>query len=150
MEVWHLWVIVAVILFMVEVFAPSFLFGSVAVGCFAAGMVSAFDCGIKIQLIAFAVGTLIAFFGIRPFMLKYFHKKSNRVKTNVEALIGKIGRVTEAIDPAKNEGRIVVEGDDWKAETRDGEVVPMGEKVEVLQVDSTILIVKPKSTLANQ
>ena len=79
-EIWHIWIIVAVILFIVEIFAPSFLFGSVAIGCILAGFVSAFDCGIKIQLIAFAIGTLVAFFGIRPFMLKYLHKKSDKIK----------------------------------------------------------------------
>ncbi len=142
-EIWHIWIIVAVILFIVEIFAPSFLFGSVAIGCILAGFVSAFDCGIKIQLIAFAIGTLVAFFGIRPFMLKYLHKKSDKIKTNMDALIGKIGRVTETINTSQNEGRIIVEGDDWKAETENDEIVNIGEKVEIVQVNSTILIVKP-------
>ncbi len=142
-EIWHIWVIVAVILFIIEVFAPSFLFGSIAIGCILAGVISAFDLGIKIQLIAFTAGALIAFFGIRPFMLRYFHKKSNNIKTNVDALIGKVGRVTETINASKNEGRVLVEGDDWKAETENDEIVNLGEKVEVLQVQSTILIVKP-------
>ena len=142
-EIWHIWVIIAVILFILEIFTPSFLCGSIAVGCIFAGIISAFDCGIKIQLIAFAIGTLIAFFGIRPFMLKYFHKKSDKIKTNTEALIGKTGRVTEAINSSKNEGRIIVEGEDWKAETENDEIVNIGEKVEILKVNSTILIVKP-------
>lgn len=142
-EIWHIWVIVAVILFIIEIFTPSFLFGSIAIGCILASLVSVFDLGIKIQLIAFAVGALIAFFGIRPFMLKFFHKKSDKVKTNVDALIGQIGRVTEPINPSKNKGRVFVGGDDWKAETENDEIVNLGEKVEVLQVKSTILIVKP-------
>jgi len=141
-EVWHIWMIVAVILFILEIFAPNFLFASIAIGCVSAGIISIFDCGIKIQLVAFAVGTLIAFFGVRPFMLKYFHRK-NKIKTNMEALVGKVGRVTETINASKNEGRIVVEGDDWKAETENDEIINIGEKVEILQVNSTILIVKP-------
>ena len=150
-EVWHIWIIIAVVLFIVEIFAPNFLFASIAIGCIAAGIIAAFDCGINIQLIAFAIGTLIAFFGIRPFMLKYFHKKSDKIKTNMEALIGKVGRVSETINTSKNEGRIMVEGDDWKAETENDEIVNIGEKVEILQVNSTILIVKPiKSTYVKQ
>ena len=142
-EVWHIWIIIAVILFITEVFFPTFLPACIAIGCLFAGIVSAFDCGIKIQLLAFVAGTLIAFFGVRPLMLKYFHKKSGNVKTNMEALIGKVGRVTETINSAKNEGRIVVEGDDWKAETEHDEIVNIGEKVEIVQVNSTLLIVKP-------
>lgn len=61
----------------------------------------------------------------------------------MEALVGKVGRVTEAINSSKNEGRIIVEGDDWKAETENDEIVNIGEKVEILHVNSTILIVKP-------
>ncbi len=143
MEIWHLWIIAALILFMVEIFIPTFVPACIAVGCASAGLVSAFDCDLKIQLIAFSLGMIIAFFGIRPFMLKYFHRKSGNIKTNSEALIGKVGRVTETIDKAKNEGRIMVEGDDWKAETEQDEIVPVGEKVEVQRVDSTLLIVKP-------
>jgi len=141
-EIWHIWIIIAVILFIFEIFAPSFIFGTIAIGCIFAGIVSGFDYGLKMQLIAFAIGTLIAFFGIRPFLLKYLHRKSGKVKTNMEALIGKVGRVTETINTSKNEGRIVVEGDDWKAETENDEIVNVGNKVEILQVNSTILIVK--------
>ena len=74
-------------------------------------------------------------------MLKYFHRKSR--ETNMDALVGKMGRVTETIDNSKSEGRIFVEGDNWKAETVNGEIVNVGDKVEVLRVNSTILIVKP-------
>ena len=142
-EIWHIWIIVAVILFILEIFTPSFLCSCIAIGCISAGIISAFGCGIKIQLIAFAIGTLIAFFGVRPFMLTYFHKKSDKIKTNMEALIGKIGRVTETINTSKNEGRLIVDGDDWKAETENNEIVNVGERVEITQVHSTILIVKP-------
>jgi len=143
-EIWHIWIIMAVILFIAEIFYPTFLPACLAVGCIFAGIFSAFDCGLKVQLIAFSVGTLITFFGIRPFMLKYFHRKSDKTKTNMEALVGKIGRVTETIHQTNNEGHILVEGDIWKAETEnDDEIVAVGEKVEILKVNSTILIVKP-------
>ena len=142
-EVWHIWIIIAVILFIAEIFTPTFLPACIAIGCITAGIVSGFDYGVKIQLVAFAIGTLIAFFGVRPFTLKYFYKKSAKIKTNMDALIGKVVRVSETIDISKNEGRVVVEGDDWKAVTENDEIVTLGEKVEVQQVDSTVLIVKP-------
>lgn len=142
-EVWHIWIIVAILLFIVEIFAPTFLASCLAIGCITSGTFSYFDFGIKIQLIAFSIGTLVGFFGVRPFMLKYAHKKSKKVKTNMEALVSKIGRVTVTIDSSKNQGRVTVEGDDWKAETETNEIINEGERVEVLKVNSTILIVKP-------
>lgn len=142
-EVWHIWIIIAVLLFIVEIFTPSFLTACLAIGCIAAAISSYFDYGIKIQLLSFSIGTLIGFFGVRPFMLKYAHRNSDKVKTNIDALMGKIGRVSVTIGNSKNQGRVKVEGDDWRAETEDNEIINEGERVEVLKIDSTILIVKP-------
>jgi membrane protein implicated in regulation of membrane protease activity len=142
-ETWHIWIIIAILLFIVEIFAPTFIAACFAIGCLTAGIFSYFDYGIKIQLISFSIGTLITFFGVRPFMLKYAHRKSDKVKTNVQALIGKIGKVSVTIDNSKNEGRVIVEGDDWKAESENNEIIKSGAKVKILKVDSTILFVKP-------
>jgi membrane protein implicated in regulation of membrane protease activity len=75
-------------------------------------------------------------------MLKYAYRKSHKVKINVDALAGNIGRVVETIDEKQNTGRIFVNGDDWRARTENEEIVPVNEKVEVIRVDSTTLIVK--------
>lgn len=58
--------------------------------------------GVKIQLPTFSIGTLTGFFGVRPFMLKYTYRTSDKVKTNLDALIGKVGRVTVTIDSSQN------------------------------------------------
>ena len=142
LEIWHIWIIVAVILFIVEIFTPAFLSACLAIGCIFAGIFSSIDFGLKIQLIAFSVGTLISFFGIRPFIIKFGHKKSGDLKTNVDALIGKIGKVSVTIDNFQNEGRVIVEGDDWKAESENNEILNAGEKVEIIKVNSTILTVR--------
>jgi membrane protein implicated in regulation of membrane protease activity len=141
-EVWHIWIIVSIILLIVEVFASSFLAICLAIGCLTSAFTAYFNFDIKVQLFAFSVGTLIAFFTVRPLMLKYFHSKGNKIKTNADALVGKIGRVVETIDFEKNQGRVVVEGDDWRAQTLNSETINAGEKVEVVAVNSTILIVK--------
>ena len=75
-------------------------------------------------------------------MLKYAHKKNDNIKTNIDALVGKEGRVITTIDNALNQGRVMVEGDDWKAEAENNEVINQGKKIEVLKVNSTILTVK--------
>ena len=142
-EIWHIWIIVALIFFIIEIFAPTFFAASIAIGCITAGIFSYIDFGLKMQLIAFSIGTLGSFFGVRPFMLKYAHRNSDKVKTNVEALIGKIGKVEIPINNSQNQGRIIVEGEDWKAVTENNEILNAGEKVEVLKINSTTLIVKP-------
>jgi membrane protein implicated in regulation of membrane protease activity len=141
-EIWHIWIIIAVILFILEIFTPAFLAVCLGIGCIFAGIFSAMDFGIKIQLLAFSIGTLISFFGVRPFILKYGHRKSGDLKTNVDALVGKVGKITITIDNNQNQGRVTVEGDDWKAESENNEILNAGEKVEIIKVNSTILTVK--------
>lgn len=142
LEIWHIWIIIAVLLFIAEIFTPAFLAACLAIGCIFAGIASFFDFSLKIQLFAFSIGTLVSFFGVRPLILKYGHKKSDDFRTNVEALVGKIGKVSITIDNSQNEGRVKVEGDDWKSESENNEIINAGEKVEILKVNSTILTVK--------
>ena len=141
-EFWHLWIIFALLLFIVEIFTTGFLTACFAIGCILAGIASFFNFDLKIQLFAFSIGTLVSFFGVRPFVIKYGHKKNNNFKTNVDGLVGKIGKVCVTIDNSQDQGRINVEGDDWRAESENNEVIIKGERVEILKIDSTILTVK--------
>jgi membrane protein implicated in regulation of membrane protease activity len=143
LESWHIWLIISISLLIIEVFAPTFLAICLTIGCIASSFVAYFSFDFKIQLIAFSVGTLISFFTVRPFMLKYAHRKSAKIKTNADALAGKIGRVVETIDNSKNQGRVIIDGDDWKAESENDEIINKDEKIKVVAVNSTILIIKP-------
>ena len=142
MEIWHIWIIIAILLLIGEILAPTFLVASLSIGCIAAGFFSFIDFGFKAQIISFSIGTLTAFFGVRPFMLKYAYKKSKNIKTNVDALIGRNGRVIVEIDNANNQGRILIDGEDWRAKTETDVIINLGEKVEIQKTDSNILIVK--------
>ena len=78
-EIWHIWVIIALIFGILEIFTPSFIAFSIAIGCLFSAVAAGLDTSIKIQLLAFSIGTAIAFFGVRPFMMRFAHKKSNPI-----------------------------------------------------------------------
>ena len=139
---WQIWIIISVLLLIVEIFIPTFLAACISIGCIVAGFFSYFGVSIEVALVIFSIVTIASFYTVRPFMLKYAYKKSDKVKTNVEALEGKVGKVIVKIDASKNQGRISIDGDDWKAESINDEIIPVGERVEVLKIDSTLLIVK--------
>lgn len=141
-EVWQIWIIATVLLFIIEIFIPTFFAASLGIGTLAAAIFAFFGFSIEIQLIVFSLVTLASIFAVRPFMLKYAHKKNGHIKTNVDALVGKTAIVKQTINNSNNEGRVVVEGDDWKAQTENDEIVESGRKVEIVKVDSTLLIVK--------
>jgi membrane protein implicated in regulation of membrane protease activity len=141
-EIWQIWLIVAVVLFIVEIFSSTFVFLCFSLGCIISAIVAYFGLGAGIQFLGFSITTFISFFTVRPLILKYAYRKSKEVKTNVDALIGCKGRVIETINPRKSTGRVFVHGDDWKAESEDGEIIQQDEQIEVKEVNSTILIVK--------
>lgn len=145
LDVWHIWVIVALVFGILEIFTPSFIAFSIAIGCLFAALGAGLEVSFKIQLLLFSVGTAVSFFGVRPFMLKVAQRKNLSVKTNVDALVGKTGRVTEQINNLLNTGRAAVEGDDWRVVSDDDTTIESGEAIEVIKVDSTRLIVKRKS-----
>ena len=63
-----------------------------------------------------------------------------KVATNASAMVGKRGVVCQEVDEVS--GRVMVEGVDWRANSEDGELLPIGTKVVVTAIDSVVLTVK--------
>ena len=68
------------------------------------------------------------------------------VRTNVDALVGQRGKVTQDFDPGLRLGRVSAAGDDWRAESVNDRVLRVGDLVEVVRVESNTLVVKPTET----
>ena len=142
MEVWHIWVIVALVFVIVEIFTSGFAVMCISFGCLFGAAASALDWDVKWQLLAFAVGTVLAFLTVRPLVYKFFYKKSHEVKTNADALVGRRAIVTERIEGELHPGRVKVDGDDWKAVSLEAVPIEVGEAVEITAVNSVILTIK--------
>ncbi|MBP3433317.1 MAG: NfeD family protein [Alistipes sp.] len=140
MEVWHIWIIVALVLVIIEIFTSGFAVICLAVGAVGGSIAAACDCSFKIQLLAFAIASFIALLLVRPLLLRFFPKEE-KVKTNANAMVGRRGVVCNAIEGVEG-GRVMIDGVDWKARSVDGEDIAQGEKVEIVEIDSIVLIVK--------
>lgn len=141
MEPWHIWIIVALIFFIIEIFTPSFAVACISIGAVCAAISTLCDVTLTYQIIVFALGTLLAFLLVRPLALRFLTNKSKMVKTNVDALIGRQAIVSEEIKPVVG-GRVQVDGDDWKAVTADNKEIPVGKLVRIIKIDSIILTVE--------
>uniref|UniRef100_UPI00405608EB NfeD family protein n=1 Tax=Alistipes sp. TaxID=1872444 RepID=UPI00405608EB len=142
MEVWHYWVIVALVFVIVEMFTTGFAVMCISFGCLFGAVASALDWELKWQLLSFAIGTALAFATVRPLVYKFFYKKGQEVKTNVDALVGRRAIVTERIEGELHAGRVKIDGDDWKAVSTDTAPIEVGEAVEITAINSVILTVK--------
>ncbi|MBR4849797.1 MAG: NfeD family protein [Alistipes sp.] len=142
MEGWHIWVIIALIFVIVEIFTSGFAVMCISFGCLFGAGASLLEWELKWQLLAFAIGTVLAFMTVRPLVYKFFYKKVGEVKTNAEALIGRRAIVTERIEGELHPGRVKVDGDDWKAICESAEPIEVGEAVEITALNSIIVTVK--------
>jgi membrane protein implicated in regulation of membrane protease activity len=143
MEAWVVWTVVGVALLIIEVFTPGFVIACFGVACLVTALASLVTDSLSIQLIVFAVGSLIAVFSLRPLFLRYWSKSAPEQRTNADALVGQVGKVVEAFDPDTAEGRVLVAGEDWRGVCPEAPNLPLGAKVVVLRVESTKLFVKP-------
>jgi membrane protein implicated in regulation of membrane protease activity len=143
---WQLWFVAAVLLIVAEMFTPGFWLASLAIGAGAAGVLALIPgVGAVLQTITFAVTSLASLAGVRPILVRRFQIGPGAgVRTNVDALLGKVGTVVERIGPGAT-GRVKVEGEDWRGAAYDEAVLEPGTRITVIQVDGTMLMVEKES-----
>jgi membrane protein implicated in regulation of membrane protease activity len=95
--------------------------------------------GLPSQIVVFALLALLLPVLLRQNLLRRFSGRG--VPSRTDALIGTTGEVTEAIDPVRGTGRVIVNGQDWAA--RSSRPVPAGAIVEVVHADGIVLVVTP-------
>ena len=136
------WVVAALVLFIVEMFTSGFAVICLAIGALGGAAASLLDWSLEIQLLVFAVVSFVALIAVRPILKRLFFSKGEKVQTNVDAIIGKRGVVCVEIEADDDNGRVMIDGLDWRAKSENNEPLPVGTKVEVVERDSVILTVK--------
>lgn len=143
MEVYQIWLIVAIVLVILEVATAGFGVICFAIGAGFSALAAGLGANFTWQIVIFAVVSLLTFIFLRPVVMRFLDKKSKDVKTNADALVGRKGIVSERIDAAQHTGRVAIDGDDWKAVSENGEIIDEGSSVEIIKLDSIIVTVKP-------
>lgn len=139
-NMWQVWAVVAVLGLILELSSGDFFIICFAIGAVGAALVSPF-AGIYVQLVVFAVVTLISIFLVRPVALRYLHRGEENRVSNADALLGQTGVVSETIK-AGGFGRVAIGGDDWKAVSNGTEELPVGTTVRVVGRESIIITVE--------
>jgi len=145
-EIWHVWVIAAILFFIAEIFSPVFVSLCFGVACLICSPFAYFHFDFRIQLAVFSLSALVIFFVIRPVFMKWFHRttpSAPKIETNANALIGKMGVVLERIDPHTVQGRVKVQGEDWRGFSVNSQPIDPNVRVVVVGIDGTKLLVRP-------
>ena len=141
-NIWQLWALLALFCLILELTAGDFFLVCFSMGALCTAVVSALGGNIYVQLLVFALTSVLCIFLVRPPMLKKLHGKNNERLSNTEALISREGRVTQAIEQG-GYGRVAIDGDDWKSRSADGSAIAVGSRVKVVSQESVIITVEP-------
>lgn len=136
-----IWLIAIVLFALTEAASVQLITIWFAVGALIAFILSLLGVPFILQVIIFVVLSLILIAATRPLYHKYI--KPKLVRTNADSLIGLSAIVTKEIDNDKAQGLVRVSGQEWSARSINGDIIPDGQKVEVLSIEGVKLIVKP-------
>ncbi len=139
-EFWHWW-IAAIVLIVVEVFAPGTVALWMAVSAAVVGLLllAIPELSWQTQFLVFAVLSVAAVVGWRAYQLRHPTVTDQpALNRRGEQYVGRVFTLSEAI--VNGTGKIHVDDTMWKVE---GEDLPEGTQVRVTGVDGTLLTVEP-------
>ena len=142
-NMWQLWAVIAVLCLIIELSSGDFFIICFSIGGLMAAFGAALGLSLYVQILLFALVTLLSIFFVRPVALRWFHRGEDNRVSNADALLGREGRVVEAVE-AGGFGRVQIDGDVWKARSADGSPIAVGTVVYVSDRQSTIITVDVK------
>ena len=143
-NVLFVWLLLLIVMIVTELITMGLTTIWFAGGTIIAIILAVLHVPVAIQIAAFLVVSIVLLIFTRPIAVKYFNH--DRLKTNVESMIGRQAVVISEIDNLNGIGQIQVNGQEWSARTvEDGQVIPVGEVVVIKAVSGVKLIVELKN-----
>ena len=137
------WLIIFVACIVIEIITMGLTTIWFAGGSLVAAVSAAFSAPLWLQLLLFVAVSFVLLYFTRPIAVKYFNK--DRIKTNVESLIGKQAIVISEIDNLQGIGQVTVGGQEWSARTvKDGITLPVCCVVVIRAINGVKLMVEEK------
>jgi inner membrane protein len=134
------WVILALAFMMAEIFTAGFFLFCFGIGAFVAALLGFLEFDFFWQLTTFIVVSGIALALSRPFANRVSNQEPNTV--GIDRVLGQRALVIKAINPVTSEGEVRVAHEKWSADSVDGQPIPAGATVEVVEVVGTHLRVQ--------
>lgn len=140
-EMMIVWLVILIVAIAIEVGTLGLTSIWFAGGALIAVIAAAFSLPVWLQILLFLVVSLLLMVFTRPVAVKYFNK--DRVRTNVESMIGRQAIVISEIDNLQGIGQVTVGGQEWSARSEeDKNHMAVGTVVEVVAVSGVKLIVR--------
>jgi membrane protein implicated in regulation of membrane protease activity len=135
------WLLLAAIFLIVEIVSLGLTSIWFTGGSFVAAIAAACGANVTVQIVLFAVVSIVLLVLTRPLAKRHLDAKTE--KTNAEALIGQTALVLQEINNRLETGQAKVNGMEWTARAgEDTEIIPPGAIVSIVDIQGVKLIVK--------
>lgn len=134
------WVVMATILAIAEIFTTGFFVISFSVGAAIAAVAAYAGFAPLEQFAIFVAASAIALLLVRPLANRV--SSPNTLPVGTDRLLGREGIVLETVDPARGSGVVRIGHEPWSADSADGTPIAMGTTVLVVGIEGTHLKVR--------
>jgi membrane protein implicated in regulation of membrane protease activity len=138
------WIILAAVLGVAEIFTLTAALGLLAVAGLAAAGAAALGFGTFAQLTTFAVVAVAGLVLVRPLLRSQLRPRLGpQHRFGVQALVGRQARVVQEV--TGHAGRVRIGGEEWSARSYDETlVIPPGATVDVIEIEGATALVYPR------
>jgi len=136
---WIFWLIIMLALAAIEMLTLDFLFLMMSLAALVTAGVSLVVDSFTVQVVLFAVVSVLLIFVIRPIALRRLNRSTPTTRSNTDRLIGLPATVLEPV--TQHSGLVRLEGDVWTARSSAGPALPEGREVFVHRIDGATAVV---------
>lgn len=136
---WLFWLLAVIVLAAVELLTLDFLFLMMSAGALLAFALSWFTDNFVVQVVAFAISSVLLIFLVRPVALRRINRSTPETASNAARLVG---LPCQVLDPVTSRSGLVrLEGDVWSARSVTGEQLRPGDDVFVHGIEGATALV---------
>ncbi len=136
------WVILSAFLIVGEIFTAGFFILPFGIGAAVAAAVAWLGGGLAWQWGVFLVSSVALLLPLKRFADSV--SPETGIGVAADRVIGKVGTVLEAVQAHGVTGRVRIASEEWRATAEGEHTIPEGTQVEVLRIDGTHVVVRPR------
>jgi membrane protein implicated in regulation of membrane protease activity len=142
MEIWLIWLVLAVLLGVAEAFTLTAALGVLAAAALVTAGLAAVGLPLVLQFVVFAIASALGVVLVRPVALRHLHTPQS-TRFGIDALVGKKAYVMREV--TDRDGLVRIDGEEWTARAFDESlVIPVGAAVDVMRISGTTAFVYPR------
>ncbi|MGW8064220.1 NfeD family protein [Streptomyces ziwulingensis] len=142
MDPWLIWLIIAAVLFVAEIFTLTAALGMLGAAALITAGAAAAGLSAPFQFVVFTVVATVTVLFVRPVALRHVLRPQS-ARFGVDALVGSAAYVVSEV--SGRDGRVRIGGEEWTARSYDETlVIPQGATVDVMEISGSTALVYPR------